>query len=209
MPELSLSRRRVIFLGAGLAAGALLQACGGAASPTAVPAKPTEPPKPAVEPTKPAAAAAPTAAPAAGAAATKPAAAAAPAVVPTYTRAAGRSVQLKYWTQLQPETQRWKDNLVVVNSFMEANPDIYVTTEHPAFADFDTKLVTAARAGTPPDMSEVADSFPQLAKGGYLLPLDSHIDQPGDWVGPSDLDFVLQENRIRLVLRPQAELSRR
>jgi multiple sugar transport system substrate-binding protein len=79
---------------------------------------------------------------------------------------------LKYWSQLQPDTQRWKDNLVVVNSFMEANPDIHVVTEHPPFAEFDTKLVTAARAGTPPDMSEVANSFPQLAKGGFLMGLD-------------------------------------
>jgi multiple sugar transport system substrate-binding protein len=194
MPELRLSRRRAITFGAGMAVGALLQACGSAATPTAV-ARPAEAPKagpegspapkpttapatagaattPAAAATQPAAAAATQ--PAVGAAATTPAAAAspAPAVIPTYTRAAGRSVQLKYWSQLQPETQRWKDNLVVVNSFMEANPDIYVTTEHPAFADFDTKLVTAARAGTPPDMSEVSDSFPQLAKGGFLLPLD-------------------------------------
>ena len=183
------SRRRFVLMG-GLAAAALLQACGGAA-PTAVP-KPTEAPKPAAAAPAPSgtptagAAAASTTAPPAGSA-TAPAAAAtqsagaaattapAPAVIPTYTRAAGRSIQLKYWSQLQPETQRWKDNLVVINSFMEKNPDIYVTTEHPAFADFDTKLVTAARAGTPPDMSEVADSFPQLAKGGYLVQLDPFV----------------------------------
>ncbi len=85
---------------------------------------------------------------------------------------AGRAIQLKYWSQLQPEMQRWKDNQAVIDAFMDANPSINVTTEHPAFADFDTKLVTAARAGTPPDMSEVADSFPQLAKGGYLVQLD-------------------------------------
>jgi len=88
---------------------------------------------------------------------------------------AGRSIQLKYWSQLQPETQRWKDNQAVIDGFMDANPSINVTTEHPAFADFDTKLVTAARAGTPPDMSEVADSFPQLAKGGYLVQLDPFV----------------------------------
>ncbi|MGI9148481.1 MAG: ABC transporter substrate-binding protein [Chloroflexota bacterium] len=81
-------------------------------------------------------------------------------------------MELAYWSQLQPETQRWKDNQAVIDSFMQANPGIKVTTEHPAFADFDTKLVTAARAGTPPDMSEVSDSFPQLAKGGYLAQLD-------------------------------------
>ena len=102
-------------------------------------------------------------------------ASATPAAVAASTPASGGSqrVELKYWSQLQPETQRWKDNQVVIDSFMQANPDIVVTTEHPAFADFDTKLVTAARAGTPPDMSEVSDSFPQLAKGGYLVQLDS------------------------------------
>ncbi|MBV9175362.1 MAG: sugar ABC transporter substrate-binding protein [Chloroflexi bacterium] len=93
----------------------------------------------------------------------------------TPATAAGGGTQLTYWSQLQPETQRWKDNQVVIDSFMQANPGIHVSTEHPAFADFDTKLVTAARAGTPPDMSEVADSFPQLAKGGYLLQLDPFV----------------------------------
>jgi multiple sugar transport system substrate-binding protein len=83
---------------------------------------------------------------------------------------------LTYWSQLQPETQRWKDNQAVIDAFMEANPDIDVATEHPAFADFDTKLVTAARAGTPPDISEVSDSFPQLAKGGFLVQLDPFVE---------------------------------
>ncbi|HLZ24785.1 MAG TPA: ABC transporter substrate-binding protein [Ktedonobacterales bacterium] len=103
----------------------------------------------------------------------KPAPTAAAAAVSTAasTGTAG-TVELAYWSQLQPETQRWKDNQVVIDAFMQANPGIKVTTEHPAFADFDTKLVTAARAGTPPDMSEVSDSFPQLAKGGYLAQLD-------------------------------------
>jgi ABC-type glycerol-3-phosphate transport system substrate-binding protein len=114
--------------------------------------------------------AAPAATPAAGTAApTAAGVSGAPAA------ATGAKTQLMYWSQLQPETQRWKDNQKVIDSFMEANPNIQVTTEHPAFADFDTKLVTAARAGTPPDMSEVADSFPQLAKGGYLLQLDPFV----------------------------------
>jgi multiple sugar transport system substrate-binding protein len=88
----ALSRRRVLIWG-GMAAvgGAVLAACGGAASPTAAPAKPTEAPKPAAttapakpaEPTKPAAAA--TTAP--GAAATKPAAAAGTPTGPTPTAA--------------------------------------------------------------------------------------------------------------------------
>jgi ABC-type glycerol-3-phosphate transport system substrate-binding protein len=106
--------------------------------------------------------------------ATGPAPTSVPAAAPNAAQSSsgGRSIQLKYWSQLQPETQRWKDNQVVIDSFMQANPDINVTTEHPAFADFDTKLVTAARAGTPPDISEVSDSFPQLAQGGYLVQLD-------------------------------------
>ena len=100
---------------------------------------------------------------------------AAKAVGTSASGAAAPAVELKYWSQLQPETQRWKDNQVVIDSFMVANPGITVTTEHPAFADFDTKLVTAARAGTAPDMSEMSDSFPQLAKGNYLLPLDPFV----------------------------------
>ena len=76
----TVSRRSVLGIGAAALASAALAACGGAASPTAAPAKPAAP----AEPTKPAAAAAPTTAPAAApttaaaaGAATKPAAAAA------------------------------------------------------------------------------------------------------------------------------------
>src|SRR5438093_911331 len=87
--SLRLSRRSLIrglTAAAGLAVVPLVAACGGAASPTAVPAKPAEAPKPApAEPTKPAPAApaattapaaAATTAPAAAAATTAPAAAA-------------------------------------------------------------------------------------------------------------------------------------
>lgn len=186
-----ISRRRLVQISGLGAVSALLAACAGAASPTAVPSKPAEAPKPVdtakpaeapkpAEATKPAAAPAPTSAPAKPADPTKPADAAKPAapvsqVIPTVTRASGRTITLNYWSQLQPETQRWKDNLVVINTFMDANPNIYVVTEHPAFADMDTKLVTAARAGTPPDISEMTESFPQLAKGGFIAPLDSLV----------------------------------
>jgi multiple sugar transport system substrate-binding protein len=155
--------------GLGLIASGLLSACGSAPG-----LQPTSaPPTASSQLAAPSPAAAPTAVPTGTAPATKPAAPAAGAVTPTITRAASRATTLQYWSQLQPETQRWKDNLVVINKFMEANPDIYVETQHPAFDSFDQKLVTAARAGTPPDMSEMSDSFPQLAKGNYLIQLDS------------------------------------
>jgi multiple sugar transport system substrate-binding protein len=144
------SRRRFLTLG-GMSVAVLLQACGRGGNAPSQPTEPASAPVPA--PTT------PTTAAVSGASGAAP----------------GRSIQLTYWSQLQPETQRWKDNQAVINSFMDANPDINVTTEHPAFADFDTKLVTAARAGTPPDISEVSDSFPQLAKGGYLVPLDPFV----------------------------------
>src|SRR5215210_7790032 len=73
--SLSVSRRRLLAYAGGLLGTAALAACGGAASPTAAPAKPTEAPKPA--------AGAPTTAPAAGAATTPAAGAtAAPAAQP-------------------------------------------------------------------------------------------------------------------------------
>jgi branched-chain amino acid transport system substrate-binding protein len=71
MKERTISRRRWLIGALGATGTALLAACGGAASPTAAPAKPTEAPKPAVN--QPTTAAAPTAA---AGAATKPAAAA-------------------------------------------------------------------------------------------------------------------------------------
>jgi multiple sugar transport system substrate-binding protein len=87
--SLSISRRRLLAYAGGLAATAALAACGGAASPTAAPAKPTEAPKPADKP-----AAAATTAPAAGAA-TKPAAAAttAPAAGAATAPAAGAATK--------------------------------------------------------------------------------------------------------------------
>ncbi len=142
-----MSRHRFLYAGGVVGAAAVVQACGGSAPPTSSSG------------TSPAAATTTTAA-----AATKP------------PSAAGRSIELHYLTQLQPETQSWKDNLVVLDSFMQANPSISVVTEHVAFADLDAKLVTAARAGAPPDMSEVSDSFPQLAKGGYLVQLDPFVN---------------------------------
>jgi multiple sugar transport system substrate-binding protein len=148
------TRRRMVTLLCTGAASALVAACGGtsgAATPTSAPAAAGGAPKPST--------------PAASAAAQ-----------PTPAKAAGK-VALTYWSQLQPETQRWKDNQVVIDSFLQANPDVAIQVEHPAFADLDTKLVTAARAGTPPDMSEVSDSFPQLAKGGFLVQLDSFVAQ--------------------------------
>jgi ABC-type glycerol-3-phosphate transport system substrate-binding protein len=144
----SFSRRNFLAGLAGAATTSVLAACGGAGSATSG------------------------GAPAPTGAAAKPAVAAQSA---TATGGATRPVELKYWSQLQPETQRWKDNQVVIDSFVQANPDVTISIEHPAFADFDTKLVTAARAGTPPDMSEVSDSFPQLAKGGYLVQLDPFV----------------------------------
>ncbi|HLH74840.1 MAG TPA: sugar ABC transporter substrate-binding protein [Chloroflexota bacterium] len=181
--------------GLALVTSGLLSACGGGGAPSAQPspaptgsaqlATPAPSAAPQTAPSATTASApapsAPASAPAAtgaastatGAATTAPAAAS--AVTPTITRAAGRTTTVQYWSQLQPDTQRWKDNLVVINKFMEANPTIYVETQHPVFDSFDQKLVTAARAGTPPDMSEMSDSFPQLAKGGYLIDLDSFV----------------------------------
>lgn len=143
------SRRRFLSVGSVGVAAVVQAACSGAGGPQN---QPTAAPKPAA-----------------------PAPTLVSAVSGASTGSAGSAIQIKYWSQLQPETQRWKDNQVVIDSFMQANPGISVVTEHPAFADFDTKLVTAARAGTPPDISEVADSFPQLAKGGYLVQLDPFV----------------------------------
>ncbi len=112
----SLSRRNFLAGLAGAATSSVLAACGGGGSATS------------------------------GGAPTPPTGAAPTSAAAAPTTAAGRAIELKYWSQLQPETQRWKDNQVVIDSFTQANPDINVATEHPAFADFDTKLVTAARA---------------------------------------------------------------
>jgi len=150
------SRRRFLYTGGVIGAAAVVQACGGSAPPTN------------------SSGAAPAATTTTGAAPAATTTTAAAAITPR--SAAGSPIELHYVTQLQPETQSWKDAAVVIDSFMQANPGISVVTQHVAFADLDTKLVTAARAGIPPDMSEVSDSFPQLAKGGYLLQLDQFVN---------------------------------
>jgi multiple sugar transport system substrate-binding protein len=132
-----------------LAVGAslpLIAACGGAASPTAAPAKPTEAPKPAAAATTGGAAPAATSAPAA--APTKPAAAPAAGAPPA---AAGRStIRFLTWIGfLKP----------VVETFNKSQEKVSVTWEEVPFGQIADKLLVDLAAGTAPDAFHVPTSY--------------------------------------------------
>ena len=123
----SLSRRRLIAIGTGLTASAVLAACGAAATPTPAPAA-AKPPAPAAAPaaaTAPAAAPAATtapAAPAAAAAATKPPEAAKPAEAakPTVAPAAGPA-GAKPGVEFQVATRGALDGEIMEKSLVKFN----------------------------------------------------------------------------------------
>jgi raffinose/stachyose/melibiose transport system substrate-binding protein len=180
------SRRAVLTLGGMLGSAALLAACGGAASPTAAPAK-VEPTKPAAEPTKPAAAttapAAATTAPAATAApaakpaeATKPAATTAPAAQPA---PAGGQKTVTYWVEFTD-----KPALDVITQYIngpfEAKFPQYKIQMTPT-PDYQRQLQTAAAAAALPDIfNQFGPAYgAPLFDGGHLMPLDDLAKQYG------------------------------
>lgn len=151
-------------MGLGAVAVPILAACGGAASPTAAPAKPTEAPKPAATtapaPTKPVAAA--TTAPAAtkpAAAATKPAGAASPAATSATTGAAPKpaaapvqakpNTELKIiqWSHFVPAYDEWFNKQYVVQWGQQNNVKVTVDNVNQADHPARTAAEVAAKQG--------------------------------------------------------------
>lgn len=175
MPHLT--GRRSFLKGLTIAVVPLAAACGGAASPTAAPAKPTEPAKAAAPAatsapaaTKPAAGAASPAAtkpaagaaatkPAVGAAATKPAAGAAPgtataakpAAGPVPQVKAGSSVKILVWSHFVPAYDDWLDKYA--KGWGEGKK-VDVKVDHIRNADIPARLAAESAAGAGHDLFE-------------------------------------------------------
>lgn len=85
---------------------------------------------------------------------------------------------INFWTQTLDSRAAWQPMAEVIAEFEKANPDIKVKVEHIPFAQFDSKLIVAAEAGSPPDISDInwMNAKP-WAQAGYLEPLDDYIAQ--------------------------------
>jgi multiple sugar transport system substrate-binding protein len=149
-----------------VAAGGLLQACGGSSTPAATPAKPAES-KPAES--KPAEAAKP-AAPAAQGAPTQ----AAPAAKTDAKPAAGgditmptQNVTLTFWNGLTGPDGKILEGLV--GDFMAKYPNIKIEQQQIPWTDLYAKMLTAIPAGEGPDMALMHNyEIPRFSDGKHI-----------------------------------------
>jgi multiple sugar transport system substrate-binding protein len=83
---------------------------------------------------------------------------------------------INYWSVVTQKTAFDQGEGSVIKLFEKAYPHLKVVVQEIPFADYTTKLSTAARAGTPPDVARV--NHPDLqsyAGAGWLTPLDSYV----------------------------------
>jgi ABC-type glycerol-3-phosphate transport system substrate-binding protein len=201
------SRRTLLRTGALGLGAALLAACGGAASPTAAPAKPTETPKPAAPAPTTTPAAAPTQAPAA--AATKPAAAApttapaataAPAAAAKPTEAAkpaaqapaagGPAVKLTFWRHQYDPTDKVYKEIIFPDAKAKLNLDFDYQIQRDD--DYKTKMLPQLASGGGPDIFEATEAFRfKFARAGIYAPVDY-----APWGGQEKWDAFWQKGVI-------------
>ena len=62
---------------------------------------------------------------------------------------AQQPVTINFWTQTLDSRAAWQPMAEVIAAFEKENPDIKVKVEHIPFAQFDSKLIVAAEAGSP------------------------------------------------------------
>ena len=169
-PRSLVSRRRFVLLGCVAAAGALVQACGGAASPTSAPAKPSDQPKPA--------------------AATKPADAAKPAVTtgsaPAGTPAAavqakpGGGATLQYWSFFPSDNTRWAERPIMFAEF-EQKTSSKIEVNFVDFGQLDAKVQTGFAAKQLPDLIDPGITQMTIGWGrqGILIELNDVLAKLG------------------------------
>jgi ABC-type glycerol-3-phosphate transport system substrate-binding protein len=199
------SRRKFIGFSFGIVGTAVLAACGGAASPTAAPAKPTEAPKPAAAAptTAPAAAPAATAAPAAAAttapaaaATTAPAAAAstAPAAKPAAAAPAtgGKTIEIDYWHRSTGDAAKALEGLA--GDFTKQSDGKYKVTSiaQGDIAELNKKIRAAAAGGGMPGATMGDDyDITAYAFSKIIVPLEPFMDDPQNGLTPAQrADFL-------------------
>jgi len=83
---------------------------------------------------------------------------------------------INYWSGITQKAQFEQGEGAVIKLFEKAYPHIKVVVQEIPFADYNTKLSTAARAGTAPDVARVNHPDIQSYVGaGWLTPLDSYV----------------------------------
>lgn len=183
------SRRKFLGLAAFALAAPIVAACGGAASPTAAPAKPTEAPKPAAaKPTTAPAAPAPTTAPAGGApAATKPAAGAAATTAPAAAKPAtgGNAVTIEVWAHWDQGVD-WMTNAMKNYNF--PHPNITIKKVVYPIAEAHAKMLAAISSGQGvPDIMRIEQGrFSPFIKGQTI-----GLTDLTDRIGARKNDLVL------------------
>jgi sn-glycerol 3-phosphate transport system substrate-binding protein len=206
----SLSRRHLLVGSGALLSAALLAACGGgAASPTAAPAKPTEAPKPAAEATKPvaaptAAAASPTAPAKPAAEPTKPAPAATTAAAqPAAKPASGRLMEIDYWHRIGGDGQKMLETLAgEFNTQFEGRIKVTPSNQG-SIADLNKKVRAAAAGGGMPGALMGDDyDITQYAFSKIIVPLEPYISSPDHGLTKAQIDDFLpnQLNRHKLAI---------
>ena len=102
------------------------------------------------------------------------------------TRPATSKVTIEYWTLITDPEMFKEGEGKAIELFKQEYPDIFVKVQQIPFADYDTKVTTAANAGSPPDIARVNHvTLSTWAGAGYLEPLDDLIAK-SEIVDPDD-----------------------
>ena len=180
--------RRSVVAGSLALVGAVIAACGPAATPTPVPAKPTTAPAPPVAApaapatVAPAAATKPAAAPAAPATAA-PAAATKPAAAPAAAAPAGAQVVTVMYTDWSDGDPTPKFYGAYIKAFEEKNPGIKVNRQEIPRTDLHTKQLALAATGQVGDLVRinVAVNTIEMVNKGVLASVTPHINKDTVW----------------------------
>jgi multiple sugar transport system substrate-binding protein len=165
----TVSRRSLLGLFSLAAVVPVIHACGGAAAPTAAPAKPTE-------------GAGATTAPAKSAEAAKP--------------AAGSQVTLKviYWSSSPEDHNVFQDTF---KAFMDKNPSIKVEFDDIPAAEFTQKALTMIVGGTPPDTMELHPAWVlNFINAKQLTDLTDLMKNDKPAFVPQQIDFWTHQAKI-------------
>ena len=89
-----------------------------------------------------------------------------------------QKVTLKVWLMKQAEVELIKAQEEALAKFQELYPDISVEFTVFPYSEYRDKLLIAAAAGNPPDISVVDQIWnPEFAAAGFIMPLDEYVAQ--------------------------------